>query len=78
MSMQTQQGLHQRVVTTLSVNIVEIEEPTNMEGTLQSSHSQQWKTAADAEYNSIKNKTWELMELPCDQKTVGCEWVFKV
>ena len=24
-----------------------------------------------------KNKTWELVKLPKDRKTVGCKWVFK-
>ncbi|KZV23158.1 hypothetical protein F511_04997 [Dorcoceras hygrometricum] len=26
----------------------------------------------------VKNKTWELMPLPKDKKTVGCKWVFNV
>ena len=25
-----------------------------------------------------KNKTWELVKLPKDRKTVGCKWVFKL
>ena len=25
-----------------------------------------------------KNKTWELVELPKDRKTIGCKWVFKL
>jgi hypothetical protein len=25
-----------------------------------------------------KNKTWEIVPLPTDKKTVGCKWVFKV
>lgn len=26
----------------------------------------------------IKNKTWELVNLPKDKKTVGCRWVYTV
>ena len=25
-----------------------------------------------------KNKTWELVKLPKDRKTIGCKWVFKL
>ena len=26
----------------------------------------------------IKNKTWDLVELPKNRKTVGCKWVYKL
>ena len=56
-----------------------IEEPANMQEALSSKFSAQWKAAADCEYQSlIENKTWELVELPTNRKTVGCKWVFKV
>ena len=39
----------------------------------------EWQTAADSEFNSImKNKMWELVELPKERKSVSCEWIFKV
>ena len=31
------------------------------------------------EINALElNKTWELVTLPKDKKTIGCKWVFKV
>ena len=38
-----------------------------------------WKMAMKEEMDSLeKNKTWELVELPKDRKTVGCKWVLKL
>ena len=35
-------------------------------------------TAMNEEYNSImRNKTWELVELPKDKLPIGSEWLFK-
>jgi len=48
-------------------------------GALSGNHANDWKRVADSEYESlIKNKTWELVELPSDRKTIACKWVFKV
>ena len=34
--------------------------------------------AADVECQSlVDNETWELVELPCNQKPIGCQWKFK-
>ena len=36
-----------------------------------------WKLAMVDEMNALKkNGTWELTELPCGKKIVGCKWVF--
>lgn len=36
-----------------------------------------WKTAMDAEYNSLmENKTWNLVDLPPEKKPIRCKWVF--
>ena len=53
--------------------LVKIEEPTTIKDTLSSSHSKEWKLAADQEYSSLmKNKTWELVKLLKGRETVGC------
>ncbi|KAL5578574.1 hypothetical protein UlMin_020273 [Ulmus minor] len=37
------------------------------------------KNAMLEEYNALqRNRTWSLVELPPDKKTIGCRWVFKV
>ena len=56
-----------------------VEEPATMQEALSSKYSAQWKAAADCEYQSLmENKTWELVELPTNRKTIGSKWVFKV
>ena len=53
-------------------------EPQSVEEALKSEFSEQWKRAADSEYQSLlENETWELMKLPSGRKPVGCRWVFK-
>ena len=56
-----------------------VSEPASIEEALSSpSNSEGWKAAADAEYQSLlENKTWDLVELPSNRKTIGCKWVFK-
>ena len=50
----------------------------SIEEALKSEFSEQWKRAADSEYQSLlENETWELVKLPSGQKPVGCRWVFK-
>ena len=40
--------------------IIEIDEPTNIQDALQSSYAEEWKAAADSEYNSLtENKDLE-------------------
>ena len=56
--------------------IIEIDEPTNIQDALQSSYAEEWKAAADSEYNSlIENKTWKLVQLPPGRKAIGSKWV---
>lgn len=58
--------------------ISQVTEPATLKEALESNHSEEWRTAADAEYQSlIENDTWKLMELPSGRKTVGCKWVFR-
>jgi hypothetical protein len=38
-----------------------------------------WKMEMKEEMDSlVKNKTWDLVELPKDRKVVGCKWVYKL
>ena len=55
-----------------------IEEPAIIKDALSSSHSKEWKLAADQEYNSLmENKTWELVKLLKGRETVGFNGCFK-
>ena len=56
----------------------QINEPSTIEEALKSDFAEEWKWAADAEYQSlVENETWELVELPCNRKPIGYKWVFK-
>jgi hypothetical protein len=56
-----------------------VKEPNSIDEALKGEHASEWKAAADSEYNSLMvNKTWELVKLPKDRRTVGCKWVFRV
>jgi len=38
----------------------------------------EWQKAIREEFDSLmKNKTWELVKLPKDQKTIKCKWIFR-
>ena len=38
-----------------------------------------WKESIKAELDSIlKNKTWELVDLPSRAKPIDCKWIFKI
>ncbi|GMI89878.1 hypothetical protein HRI_002657100 [Hibiscus trionum] len=41
--------------------------------------NENWKKAMQEEMDALeKNKTWDLVKLPGDKKTVGCRWVYTV
>ena len=70
-------GIHE-YVNHVAFLAAEIEEPSTIEEALSGSNSKEWKTAADSEYQSlIENDTWELVNLPPDQKAIGCKWFFE-
>ena len=57
----------------------QIEEPKTIEEALSSGNAKEWKTAADAEFESLmENETWELVEPPRDKNIIGSKWVFRV
>ena len=55
------------------------DEPNNIKEAYNGPNAMQWKNATDEEYNSLlKNHTWDLVELPEENNTAGCKWIFKV
>ena len=53
-------------------------EPSSLKDALETPQAKEWKDAADKEYSSlIKNKTWELVDLPPGKNIVGNRFVFK-
>ena len=38
----------------------------------------EWKTTMEQEYESIiRNKTWDMVEIPKWKQTIGCKWLYK-
>ena len=63
----------------VAYNVNQVQEPKSLEEALATEHANQWRVAADSEFESLmKNETWKLVELPSDRKPIGCKWVFKV
>ena len=57
----------------------QIAEPNTMDEALAGDLSNEWKEAADLEYDSLlQNETWDLVELPRGRETIGSKWVFKI
>ncbi len=55
-------------------HICHVPEPGSIEEAMTRPFAKDWKRAADAEYNSIMEmETWELVELPKNQKPVSCK-----
>ena len=54
-------------------------DPHNYKQAMKGDDSEQWRDAANAEYNTLlQNRTWELVDLPPGEKAIGSGWVFKV
>ncbi|KAF5775409.1 putative RNA-directed DNA polymerase [Helianthus annuus] len=46
---------------------------------ISSKEKEEWHKAMQEEMSSlIKNKTWELVKKPKDQKVVACKWIYKI
>ena len=57
----------------------DIDEPSTFKQALNGDDSFKWKEAMNDEFESLmKNKTWELVPRPSDQKVIGCRWVYKI
>ena len=56
-------------------NVMNVAEPLNYE---QAKDKEEWMTVINEEYNSVmRNKNWELVELPKDKIPIGSKWLFK-
>lgn len=59
-----------------TTNISHLFIPRNIQEAL--GHSE-WKSAVYEEMRALqKNKTWEIVDLPREKKTVGCKWLFTI
>ena len=53
-------------------------EPQNYKEAIRSWEGPFWKEAIKSEVDSsLKNHTWELVDLPFDYRTLGSKWIFK-
>lgn len=51
--------------------------PKTVKEALDSAQANEWKNAMEMEIQSLReNETWELTELPRENKTVKCKWIF--
>ena len=58
---------------------LEIEEPTSFQEAIDSPNDKQWIEAMRDEMDSmVRNKVWELVDLPPRRKSIGNKWVFKI
>ena len=56
-----------------------IDEPLTISEAMGRDDSSKWKEAMELEFQSlIDNKTWELVPLPKDRKSIGCKWIYKI
>ncbi|KZV37190.1 hypothetical protein F511_15110 [Dorcoceras hygrometricum] len=66
---------------TFALNVasdVDKEEPATVSEALNSQEREKWQRAMEEEMNSLmKNRTWELVPKPVDQRVIGCKWIFK-
>ena len=60
------------------VLLIENDEPTTYEESLNSSESDQWLNAMKSEMDSMyTNQVWTLVDPPEGIKPIGCKWIFK-
>ena len=59
--------------------VLDDERQSTYAGIMRSEMRQQWKSATDAEMQSLaQHHTWDLVNLPSGKKLIGSRWLFKV
>ena len=53
------------------------EKPQNLKEALTSLDAIYWKKAVNDEMESLISRTWKLVDIPPDCKTIGCKWVLR-
>ena len=61
-------------------NLTTDSEPRTFMQAMQGPQSHRWREATTLEYNNtlVENGTWEIVDLPQGEKSIGSDWVFKV
>ena len=60
-------------------NSASVPEPRTFKQAMHGEQSQGWREAATLEYNTlVETDTFEIVDLPVDQKAIGSGWVFRV
>jgi hypothetical protein len=54
-----------------------LDDPKSYKKAMEKPHAQEWKQFINTEFNSTKNNTWSLLQLPSNRSPVGYKWVFK-
>lgn len=62
----------------IEANLVEINEPQDIDEAQSSPRAKYWKRAIEDELDSLtQRKTWMTTQLPEGKRCIGCRWIFK-
>lgn len=63
----------------MMAELVEEEEPLTYGEAIRSKNGKKWRAASDEEMESLeKNHTWDLIDRPEGERTIGCKWIYKI
>ncbi|CAD7001634.1 unnamed protein product, partial [Ceratitis capitata] len=74
-------GRPRKMYNTINVlqNVCETKIPQSVAEAKSSKYSSEWTKAMNVEYDAlVRNKTWQLVDLPYKEKAIGCKWVFTI
>lgn len=65
--------------TLVMADTVEEDEHLTYGEAIRSKNEKKWKAAFDEEMDSLeKNETWDLIDQPEGERTIGCKWIYKI